>query len=245
VQQQEEDVQPARVCDLPRTMRPRELMDQLGVEHVPDSVLLAILLRSGIRGNSVVELAETLLRRYHGSLTAMAAASERELQKVCKGLGKVKAQVLRAALELGRRAYREEQPERLSLKTPADVARLLREDAWRRETEAFWVLLLDSRNGLKGRPVEITRGLVNASMVHPREVFMEAIRSATASVILAHNHPSGDPTPSAEDLRITRQMVEVGKLMQIRVQDHIILGKAGGAHPEFLSLRESGAVAFE
>ncbi len=230
-----------RLRDLPACQRPRELLERFGVDSVEDDVLLAIILRSGTRGLNVLELARRLLRRY-GSLSELAAASERELRG--PGLGPVKAQVLKAALELGRRLADEKLEEAPAIRTPADVAAALREDARVLKGETFWVLLLNTKNRLQGRPIPVSRGLLNASLVHPREVFRAAIQAASAAVVLAHNHPSGDPTPSAEDLHITRQLIDAGKIISIRVLDHVVLGRAGGAERDFVSVREKGLVDF-
>jgi DNA repair protein RadC len=218
-------------------------MTRLGAQHVSDDVLLAVLLRSGVRGTNVVDLARRLLKRF-GSLTGMARASADELAAE-RGMGPVKAQVLSAALEIARRLGEEATPERPAIRTPADVERLLRDEVRALDAEMFWVLLLDTKNRLKTPPVGVTKGLVDASLVHPREVFRPAIRAAAAAVVLAHNHPSGDPTPSAEDIRITRQLVDAGRLMDIRVLDHVILGRPGtGGGTGCLSLRESGVAPF-
>lgn len=231
-----------RVKDVPKTMRPRELMDQFGVEAVEEYVLLAILLRTGVQGASVIDLARLLLKDF-GSLTALARASVDDLKR--RGLGKVKAQVLKAALELARRLANETAPDKRPVKTPADAADLLREEARPLEQEQFWILPLNTRNYLKGGPVNITSGLLDASLVHPREVFRDAIRTRSAAVVLVHNHPSGDPAPSAEDIRITRQLVAAGRVIEIRVLDHVILGKAlTPGEKDFFSLREAGIVDF-
>lgn len=233
-----------RVCDVPARLRPRELFERVGPEAVADDVLIALILRSGVKGVSVIELARGLVQHY-GSLTEMAQASVNELAKF-PGLGKVKAQVLKAALELARRTAEEATPEKATINTPAEAAAILRERARSREEEIFWVLPLDAKNRLKRPPFEITRGLLNASLVHPREVFREAIRVSCAAIVLVHNHPSGDPQPSAEDIRVTRQIVEAGKIVNIDVMDHIILGRQReqGA-PDFFSMREAGLVKFE
>lgn len=232
-----------RVRDIPERLRPREEMARAGAEHVSDDVLLAIILRSGVKGVNVVDLARQLIKTY-GSLAALAAASPAELATI-KGMGPVKAQVLAAALEIARRYSQEAAPKRPRVRTPEDAAVLLRDDVRSLDQEVFWVLLLDSKNFLKGKPVEITSGLLDASLVHPREVFKEAIRLSTAAVVLAHNHPSGDPAPSSEDVRITKQLVEAGRIVDIKVLDHVILGKATGQGlPDFLSMREQGVVSF-
>lgn len=234
-----------RVRDMPLRVRPREELDRLGVSNVSDAVLLALLLRTGAKGLNVVDLAYGLLRRY-GSLSELAAASVDELCAL-RGVGRTKAQIVRAALELGRRLVQEGEPARVQIRTPEDVSQLLREDVRLLDQEQFWVLHLDTKHRLKVRPRNVTSGLVDASLVHPREVFRGAVRASTAAVVLAHNHPSGDPAPSAEDVRITRQLVEAGRIMDIKVLDHVILGRANGrtSQAAFVSMRESGVVAFE
>lgn len=234
---------PLRVRDMPERLRPREELDRRGVEHVSDYDLLAIILRSGVRGVNVVALSRQLLKKY-GSFTELAKASVDELSAV-KGMGKVKAQVLASALEIAKRLSRESIPDRCRVRTPEDAARLLREEARTLEHEVFWALMLDAKNYLKSTPVDITKGLLDASLVHPREVFREAVRSATAAIVLVHNHPSGDCTPSAEDIRITKQLVEAGKIVGIKVLDHVVLGRSGpGGDKNFLSMREEGIVDF-
>ncbi|OVE75400.1 hypothetical protein BVX97_04845 [bacterium E08(2017)] len=234
-----------QVRDIPERLRPREEMDRVGVVNVADDVLLSVILRSGARGRNVVELARQLLRDY-GSLTDLAKSSVDELASgKYKGLGKVKAQVLMASLELGRRMNKEEMPDQPAVRTPDDVARLLSDKARRLDSEVFWVIRLDTKNKLKGEPIDVTRGLLDASLVHPREVFREAVRSATSAVVLAHNHPSGDPSPSVDDIRITKQMVEAGRIVDIKVLDHVIIGApdAGGGS-RHVSMREDGIVRF-
>jgi DNA repair protein RadC len=150
-----------------------------------------------------------------------------------------------AALEIGRRLTQEALPKRYRVRTPEDAARLVRDTARVLDTEVVWVIHLDAKNNLKRNPVEVSRGLLDASLVHPREIFRDAVKSGTAAVVLVHNHPSGDPTPSAEDVRVTRQLVEAGKVMDIKVMDHVIVGRAE-AHgvKDFLSMREQGMVNF-
>ncbi|MEI7880567.1 MAG: DNA repair protein RadC [bacterium] len=237
-----------RICDMPARLRPREAVERQGVEHVSDEVILAILLRTGSRGLNVVDLAERILFKY-GSLTALARASVEELsqEKSFKGLGKVKAQILRSALDLARRMAEETRDERgVFVRAPEDAADLMREQARGLDHERFWTLNLDTRNRLKGVPREISKGILDASLVHAREVFTTAIQSGCAAVVLVHNHPSGDPSPSAEDLKLTRQLVQAGQVIGIKVLDHIIVGrKHAGKSKDFLSLRESGLVTFD
>ncbi len=238
---------PYRLCDMPVRLRPREAVERLGVENVPDQVLIAVLLRSGARGMNVVDLAERLMRTY-GSLTALSRASVEELtnNRQLRGLGKVKAQMLKAALELARRIADERRDERGSVvRSPEDAAAVLRETAKPLDHERFWTLPLDSKNRLKWGVEEVSRGILDTSLVHPREVFKRAIQWGCAAVVLVHNHPSGDPTPSAEDVRITRQLVQAGQVIGIKVLDHIVLGRPSTDRArDFVSLRESGVVEF-
>jgi len=237
---------PLTVKELPQEMRPREEFQRRGAENVPDEILLAILLRSGVPGKNVTELARELLRRYSGLANLSKADHAELLGCKIKGLGKVKAMELAAALELGRRAAqqgpRHESP---AIREPESVYRIVSPLARTLQQEIFWVLLLDTKNKLIGQPVETTRGLLDTSPVHPREVFSKAVRYSAASVILAHNHPSGDPTPSKEDLDITRRLIEAARILGIRVVDHLIVGKPSAATPGYVSLREKNLVAFE
>ncbi len=158
-----------RMRDVPLRQRPRELFERIGAENIPDDVLLALLLRSGTRGVNVSDLAQQLLKEY-GSLTMLAQVSTDELSSY-RGMGKAKAQVLKASLELAKRLAEEQMPEQPSVHTPKDVADILRERIRTREEEAFRILLLDTKNRLKGAPKEMSKGTLNASLVHPREVF--------------------------------------------------------------------------
>lgn len=234
---------PLRIRDMPERLRPREEVARAGVGNVGDDVLLAVLLRTGVPGINVMTLAQDLCRRY-GALAEMAKASTEELALI-PGMGKVKAQILKSALELARRLAAEKIPVGHYVRTPADAAALLREQVQAMAEEHFWVLNLNAKNRLQAMPCEVSHGILDASLVHPREIFRRAIQSACAAVILVHNHPSGDPTPSAEDLRITRQLVAAGKVVGIEVLDHVILGHPQeGRENDFISLRESGMVQF-
>jgi DNA repair protein RadC len=234
-----------RIRDLPVSQMPREELDRLGVEQAPDAALLAVILRGGVKGNNVLDLAQALLRAYP-TWTEMGDASIEELRsRKFRGLGKVKSQVLAAALEIARRYNAEAPPRKTRVRSPSDVAMVVGDEVRRLNCETFWVLLLDAKNGLSGRPTAISRGLLDSCLVHPREVFKEAIRRGAAAIVLAHNHPSGDPTPSAEDVRITRQLVDAGRVVDIRVLDHVVLGKpADSGAPAVLSMRESGVISF-
>lgn len=233
------------MADLPQHMRPREIFDRLGAEHVQDDVLLAILIRFGVPGANASELAKRLLNRYK-SLTAIALAPMDEIVADMKGIGATKARELKASLELARRMAREGVGRQPLVTSPDDVAAILREDARLLQNEVFWVLMLDARKRLIGTPRRVSEGILDASLVHSREVFRTAVSSSSQAVILAHNHPSGDPTPSAEDIKITRRMVEAGRVLEIPVLDHVILGRRrDGEAGDFISVRESGLIKFD
>lgn len=233
-----------KVKDLPKALQPREKFDRLGPENLSESDLLALLLRTGTAGLNVVELAEMLLMQY-GSLSALSRASLAELQKI-HGIGKEKARILKTALEMGRRLVQENIGENPRIASPEEAAAVLRERARGLDREVFWVLLLDTKSRLMVPPCEVSKGTLNSSLVHPREIFKPAIQQSAASIILAHNHPSGDPSPSAQDIRITKKLIESGKTMEIKVLDHLIMGRktCDGAN-DFLSLRETGLAEFE
>jgi DNA repair protein RadC len=237
-------IRACRVQELPLLQQPRELVERHGAGGVEPYVLLAVILRTGTARRNVVELSRDLLRHY-GSLSELSKASIDDLQR-WDGMGPVKAQILKCSLELARRMTEETTGvERPLVRTPEDAVAILQEEARGQDVENFWVLMLDIRYRLIRGPHHISRGILDASLVHPREVFREAIRSGSAALVLAHNHPSGDPSPSAEDLRITRQLIQAGKLMDIEVLDHVILGRPQPDEPSgFVSLRESGLVAF-
>lgn len=232
-----------RLKDMPAVLRPREEMDRRGVDAVSDDALLAVILGSGSAGMNVLDVARGLLLRY-GSLTGMAGREAREFESV-KGIGYVRARVIAAAMEIGRRLSRERMPARCSVKSPEDVVLLLGDAVKSAEHEMFWILLLDTKNNLKAEPFCVSKGILDASLAHPRELFKQAILWSAASVIMAHNHPSGDPAPSSEDIRITRQIVEAGRILDIKVLDHVVIGKAiVSGERDFISLREDGIVDF-
>ena len=232
-----------RVQELPRAQQPRELVERQGPENVQDEVLLAVLLRTGLPNRNVLDLARDLLHHY-GSLTEMAKASVDELTRH-RGLGQVKAQILKCSLELARRLAKET-VNRVTVRSPEEVVRVLGAEARGLDVEYFWILLLDQKYRLIRPPHVVSKGILDASLVHPREVFKEAVRTGCAAVILAHNHPSGDSTPSAEDIRITRKLVEAGRLMEMDVLDHVVLGQQiSKTDKPYTSLRESNLVEFE
>jgi len=222
------------VSRFPAGDRPRERLVWKGPTALADAELLALQLGSGTRGQSAVALAHALLAAY-GSLAEVAACEVNELARL-RGVGPAKAARLVAAFELTRRLRARIPGARTQLSAPAQVYEAfapLMEDLKR---EVFRVALLDAQNGLL-RDIVVSEGTLSASLVHPREVFKPAILESAASVILLHNHPSGDPTPSREDVRLTRQLVECARLLDLRVHDHVIVGRG-----RFISLAERGMI---
>lgn len=221
-----------RIKDWPKDERPREKLLRHGPAALSDSELLALLIRAGTGRETALDLARKILRQER-SLRGIASKTPRELMRV-KGIGMAKAVELLAAFEIGRRVEASRDGERPVIGEPEDVARIMIPRLRERTTEVFFVLLLDSQNGLKD-DVELSRGTLNASLVHPREVFKAAIDGMAASVIVVHNHPSGNREPSREDIEITKQLSEAGRLIGIPLHDHIIIAGDG-----FTSLAERG-----
>lgn len=218
--------------DLPRDVRPRERMLTEGPGALNSAELLAVLLRTGSPTRSALEVATELLCA-HGTVERLAAATPHELRRT-SGVGEVKALHLLAAFELGRRLGAQPARRRPLVRTPADAASLLMPHLRFQETERFWVVLLNTKNEVLER-IEISKGGLASSPVHPREVFKAAVKAGAAGVILIHNHPSGDPTPSGADLAITTRLSRAGGVMGIPIIDHIIVGDGS-----FVSLRERG-----
>lgn len=209
------------VSTLPDTDRPRERLWSLGASALTTAELLAILIGTGARGQDVMGLAASLLEVSEGSLRRLAQRPAAELLR-SPGIGPTKAGRLMAAFELGSRTAREERPPVQRIREPEDVIRLFGTRLRDLQVEEFHLLALDSQSQVL-REVLITRGLLNSSLVHPREVFRAAIAEAAAGIIVVHNHPSGDPTPSAEDRAATKQLVSAGQLLDLPVYDHVII----------------------
>jgi DNA repair protein RadC len=222
----------ARMSDIPEGERPRERFREIGATGMSQRELLAIILRSGSEGVNALALADALLQKF-GGLNGVARANLEELQTV-HGIGPVKATEIKAALELGKRMALSAQDARPQVKTPADAAQLLMLHMGLLEQEEVRTMLLDTRNRVMATPM-IYRGSLNAASMRVGEVFREAIRTNSASIIVAHNHPSGDPTPSAEDIAVTKALAEAGKLLDIELLDHIVI-----AHNRYVSLKERG-----
>jgi DNA repair protein RadC len=201
--------------------------------------LVAILLRTGLKGANVVDIGKALVGRY-GSLDALARAAWQDLAKV-PGIGPDKAVTLVAAFSLARRLVEEVRAELPVLDNPEAVANLMREETRLRHAEVFQVLLLNTRRRLIGTPVKVADGTLDTILVHPREVFRPAIEANAAAVVLVHNHPSGDPTPSEADIKVTRDLIRAGQLLKIEVLDHVVVGRATPERTkDFVSLRELG-----
>ena len=221
------------VRDLPAEERPREKLIQRGAASLSDTELLAILLRTGTSSVSVLHLAEEVLAKYQDKgLVAIMNISPQEIASV-HGVGLAKAATIVAAVELGRRLSAKAVQKLEKIEGPEDVARYASPLLRFEQKEHFLVMLLDVRNRVLAMPT-VSIGSLTASVAHPREIFREAIRYSAANMILIHNHPSGDPTPSREDVQITKQMMKAGEIMGIPVLDHVIIAGDG-----FLSLKEA------
>lgn len=218
--------------DLPREERPRERLMQYGASSLSHAELLAILLRTGTRRESAVHMAQRMLRQI-GGLRNLVDISIEEMTEI-KGMGLAKAIQLKAGIELGRRLAQSRLNETITIRKPQDAADLLSEQMRYLQKEHFVCLFLNTKNHLISQET-LSMGSLNASIVHPREIFRAAIKCSSASVICAHNHPSGDPTPSAEDIGLTRRLVEAGEIIGIDVLDHLIIGDGS-----FISLKEQG-----
>jgi DNA repair protein RadC len=221
-----------RMQDLPEEARPRERLLRAGAAALSSAELLALLLRTGSRSRNALDVAADLLGR-HGSLDRLAGASPYELRQT-SGVGEVKAVHLLAAFELGRRLQALPPRHRPAIHRPQDAAALVMDALRFCDTEHFWVLLLNTRHEVLAR-AELAHGGLASSPVHPREVFKAAVREGAAAVILVHNHPSGDPTPSHADRAMTARLCRAGKIMGIPILDHLIIGDG-----RYVSLRERG-----
>jgi DNA repair protein RadC len=219
--------------------RPQERLERLGAAAVSDIELLAVLLRNGTRGQDVVTLASQLMAE-SGSIGGLVAWREADFRRL-KGIGRIKALQLVATMEISRRALGQQAGAEPVLNRADRVAAFLAPFASGLDVEKFWVLCLNRRNRLR-KSVEITSGTATQTLSHPREVFRAAIREAAAGVICAHNHPSGDPSPSAADIQLTRQLREAAAAVDIPLLDHVIIGRRG-ADPlgrGYYSFREAG-----
>lgn len=220
------------IHQLPVSERPRERLRDAGSSYLSNAELLAIILRVGTSKENAVRLAERLIARFEG-LDGLSHASFVEL---CgqHGVGEAKAAQIQAALELGRRLLSMQVEERTVVRSPEDVFNLLRAEMGLLEQEHFRVIILNTRNHVLSAPV-LYRGSVHSSVVRVGEVFREAVRLNAVAVIAVHNHPSGDPTPSTEDVKVTRDLVKAGDLLDVELLDHLVI-----ARHSYVSLKEKG-----
>jgi DNA repair protein RadC len=221
-----------RIVDMPADERPRERLRRLGPQALSDAELLAILLRVGVPGENAVQVGQRLLKTFK-NLSGLHRAPFDEL---CNqhGIGEAKAAQIRAAIELGNRLRVVAPEDRPTINSPADAAALVSYEMSALEQEHLRVFLLDTRNHVLDI-VEVYKGTVNSSQVHVGELFKPAIRRNAAAIIVTHNHPSGDPTPSPDDVAVTRAIVQAGKLLSIDVLDHVVIGQG-----RWVSLKERG-----
>ncbi|MDD3268339.1 MAG: DNA repair protein RadC [Syntrophomonadaceae bacterium] len=226
------------IKDLPENMRPREKLMSSGEGSLNDAELLAIVLGSGSPELNALDLAAHLLSKHNGNLRYLREASLEELQAE-RGIGPAKAVAVKAAIEMGKRIAGDIQIRR-TIKSPEDVKNtvkeMLMEEMRNYDREHFRVMYLDRKGGLLLME-DVSIGGLHSSIVHPREVFKTAVKKSAASIILVHNHPSGDPAPSTEDIEVSRRLIEAGKIMGIEVLDHVIIGEK-----KYCSLKERGLI---
>ncbi len=230
---------PHRLRDLAVTDRPQERLERLGPGALSDAELLAMLLRSGSRSLDVMGLATSLIAEA-GSLAGLLRWSDSDFQKL-KGIGKIKSLQLITVMEVAKRVLEQKGDAQPLLNTPERIFDYFRPVSAGLDVEKFWVLCLNRKNVLMKR-VEVTSGTASSSLVHPREVFREAIRIGALSIIAVHNHPSGDPHPSSADIQVTRQLREASRTVGIDLLDHVIVGTAGNdpSGRGFYSFHEAG-----
>lgn len=227
-----DDIKNYRIADYAPSDRPRERLAHVGPQALSNAELIAILLRVGVEGQNAVQVAQRLLMEL-GDLPGLHRASHSDLCAV-KGVGPAKAAQLQAALELGRRIALAGAGDNPVIQSPADAAALIQYEMSGLDQEHLRVLILDTRNRHL-KTVEVYHGSLNTSLIRVGEVFREAVKMNAAAIIVAHNHPSGDPSPSPEDVSVTRAIVEAGKLLDIGVLDHLVIGRS-----RFVSLKERG-----
>jgi DNA repair protein RadC len=221
------------IHDLPPAERPRERLKAVGADNLSSQELLAILIGRGIPGKSAITIANELVSRFHG-VQGIGEATIEELSAV-KGVGLAKAAQIKAAFAIGKRRDLEKEeiyPD--PIKDPKSLVKAVRASIQEKAKEHFKIAVLNTRNRIT-RILNVSTGTLNASLVHPREVFRDAISHSASSIILVHNHPSDDPEPSDDDLTLTRRLVDAGRLMGIEVLDHIIITRKG-----FTSFKEKG-----
>lgn len=221
-----------RITDLDQSERPRERLLSLGPQALSTAELIAILLRVGVSGESAVEVGKRLLNRFNG-IAGLHRASINELMDQ-HAIGEAKAAQIKAAIELGRRLMVEQPNERRAISGPGDAADLVRYEMSALDQEHLRVILLDRKNFVL-QIVEVYKGSVNSAQVRVGELFKQAVRTNASALIVVHNHPSGDPTPSPDDVAVTRAIIQAGKLLDVDVLDHLVIGQG-----KWVSLKERG-----
>ena len=232
------------IKEVPDKLKPREHFIEVGESKLSDVELLSILLRCGVQNKNVLSLAREILERFDGLGHFNTIKYEELVQAKIRGLGPVKAMEIAAMLELSRRIAQRNIISGVPLSRPSIVYANLKPLADRLSQEVFWVLPLNVKNKLICAPIEISRGTIDCSIVHPRDVFSKALRLSAASVIFAHNHPSGDPTPSKEDIKLTEKLIECGRILDIKVLDHIVIGEKNSQNEGYISFLQEGLVRF-
>ncbi|WP_084024479.1 RadC family protein [Vulcanibacillus modesticaldus] len=227
-----EQMKQIMVRDIPKDERPRERMIRFGPQSLSNVELLAILLRTGSSNESVFQLAQKVLSELE-TLQNLNDVTLEELTKI-KGIGPAKAIQIKGAIELGRRVVKSIPQDKIQIRSPRDVANFILEDMKHLKQEHFIALLLDTKNQIIAKET-ISIGSLNSSIVHPREVFKPAIKKSVSAIIVVHNHPSGDPTPSKEDIEVTNRLVEAGNILGIDLLDHVIIGDS-----RYISLKDRG-----
>ncbi len=208
------------IKEIPLESRPRERMKQVGIEALSNAELLAIVLRTGTRQENVVEMCNRILSKH--SLSELSELSLKELQEI-KGIGESKAMQIKAIFEINKRKKQNENKVQ-KIRNAEDVFNYFREELENKKKEYFYALLLDSKNKIIKKEL-VSIGTLDSSLVHPREIFKGAIKNSAASIILVHNHPSGDPEPSQQDIEVTKEIVKAGQVLNIKVLDHVIIGR--------------------
>lgn len=222
-----------RIIDIPQNERPVERLITFGAETLNNSELLAIILRTGVKGENVLSLSQRVLGELNG-LNGLLNASYKDITLI-KGIKQVKASQILALVELGRRLNAlKGKADDISINSPQDIGNMLRSEMSGLNQEVLKLIVLNTKNKII-KVKDVFKGTLNTSIVHPREIYSEAIKSGGASIIICHNHPSGDPTPSKEDINITERIKQCGKIVGIELLDHIIVGDQ-----KFLSLKEKG-----
>lgn len=223
------------IKDMPLNERPREKLYKYGAKSLSNAELIAVIIRTGSRSDTAIELAQRLISIDKRGIGFLSEASFEELTSV-KGIGKCKAAQIISAIELGKRIAAQGGEDKVKVTSPVDIVGLIMEEMRYLKKEHFRIAILDTKNHIIAIE-EISIGNLNSSIVHPREVFNIAIRRTANSIILIHNHPSGDPTPSREDINITNRLIEAGNIIGIKVLDHIIVGDK-----KYLSFRERNII---